>query len=102
MTFLFVGWYMTGTGDGSGGVGDKRAKIVGYLVVCGIGVGATLQTSEFFCFARFWPAFFSVWPFLSPNPDAGMGPFSNVSSIGRPSENGWFIARACACLVLGL
>lgn len=48
---------MAGTGDGSGGVGDKRAKIVGYLVVCGIGVGATLQTSEFFRFVQFWSAF---------------------------------------------
>lgn len=37
-----------GTGDGSGGAGGKRARIVGYLVVCGVGVGATLQTSEFF------------------------------------------------------
>lgn len=36
-----------GTGDGSGGVGGRRARIVGFLVVCGIGVGATLQTSEF-------------------------------------------------------
>lgn len=39
---------MIGTGDGSGGVGGKRARIVGFLIVCGVGVGATLQTSEFF------------------------------------------------------
>lgn len=57
IVFGFTMWFVGQGLVSTFGSGEERARIVGFLVLAGVGVGATLQTSEFLLLSSFFALF---------------------------------------------